>query len=159
MTITKSGTAKTEAGKEHPLVGRYSAQLISDTGQLTQFGAFIETLPPGSSSSLMHWHSNEDEMIYVLTGDITLYEGDHASQLAPGDAACFKAGDPVGHCLKNLSDQDASYMVIGTRSDQDTVTYPGRDRRLIRNGKAREWTDEAGNPATSAYDDPPEATR
>ena len=51
---------------------------ISEPGGLTQFGALIEVLPPGSRSSLKHWHSAEDEMVYVLDGEVTLIEGDAA---------------------------------------------------------------------------------
>ncbi len=40
--------------------GPYRALLVSDTSGLTQFGAFIEILPPGSASSIKHWHAHED---------------------------------------------------------------------------------------------------
>jgi uncharacterized cupin superfamily protein len=154
MTIIKSGTAKTKAGELHPLIGRYSAELLSDTGNLTQFGAFVETLTPGSKSSLLHWHSDEDELVYMLKGTVIVHEGDVRTVLSPGDAACFKAGDPVGHCLENISGEDAVYFLVGTRSGTDTVTYPGRNRRLVRKEAAHRWTDEAGAPAQGPYSDP-----
>lgn len=64
---------------------------ISEAGGLSQFGAFIEVLQPGSCSSLMHWHSSEDELVYVLDGQITLVEGGEVTLLRAGDAATFKA--------------------------------------------------------------------
>lgn len=91
-------------------------------------------------------------MVYVLTGEITLFEGDVATLLTTGDAACFQAGDPTGHCFKNLSEMDASYLVIGTRTDTDIVTYPGRNRRLVRKNGIRTWTDESGAPAADLND-------
>ena len=36
---------------------------ISEVGELSQFGAFVEVLQPGSRSSIRHWHSAEDEMV------------------------------------------------------------------------------------------------
>jgi uncharacterized cupin superfamily protein len=78
---------------------------ISEAGALTQFGALIEVLQPGSRSSIKHWHSSEDEMVYVLDGEITLIEGDTETVLHPGDAATFKAGVPVGHFFENRSTQ------------------------------------------------------
>jgi uncharacterized cupin superfamily protein len=154
MTIIKSGAAKTKTGEAHPLIGSYSAELISDTGNLTQFGAFVETLTPGSKSSLLHWHSEEDELVYMLKGTVTVHEGDIRTILSPGDAACFKAGDPVGHCLENVSSEDAVYFLVGTRSAADIVIYPGRNRRLIRKADKHRWTDEAGAPGTDPYLDP-----
>ncbi|WP_394153746.1 cupin domain-containing protein [Loktanella salsilacus] len=74
-------------------------------------------------------------MVHMLTGTVTLIEGDTQTPMHPGDTACFKAGVPVGHCLRNDGDAPASYMVIGTRSGCDDVTYPlTGDTLSIRNG-------------------------
>ena len=73
---------------------------ISEAGELTQFGAFVEVLQPGCRSSIKHWHSAEDEMVYVLAGEITVIEGASETLMRAGDAATFKAGVAVGHCLE-----------------------------------------------------------
>ena len=129
--------------------GPFEALLYSDSGGLTQFGAFVEILPPGSASSLLHWHAEEDEMIFVLQGRIDLHEGDRVTTLAPELAATFKAGVATGHRLVIRSDAPARYLVIGTRSDQDRVTYPAHDRILHhdRTTKSRHYTTLAGLPA------------
>ena len=130
--------------------GPYEALLFSDAGGLTQFGAFVEILPSGSRSSIKHWHAEEDEMIFMLEGEVLLHEGETKIPLRPGDAATFRAGDPVGHCLENASKNTARYLVIGNRAPKDTVTYPDADRVLHfdRTNSIRRWTDLAGNPAT-----------
>lgn len=154
MPVFSKKTAKTDSSDgEGNSCGPYRALLFSDSGGLTQFGAFEEILPPGSSSSVKHWHAGEDEMIYVLQGDVTLHEGDDSVVMRPGDAATFKAGDPIGHCMQNRSDADVRYLVIGTRSSGDIVTYPDHDRILHvdRNTENRRWTDSAGAPADSPY--------
>jgi uncharacterized cupin superfamily protein len=133
MPLIPQGTSRIDHGDG--VCGQYKAALLSDTGGLTQFGAFIETLPPGSASSTLHWHAQEDEMVHILTGTVTLIEGDMQTAMHPGDTACFQAGIPVGHCLRNDSDAPASYMVIGTRSGRDDVTYPlTGDTLTIRDG-------------------------
>lgn len=76
---------------------------ISEAGGLTQFGAFIEVLQPSCRSSIKHWHSAEDEMVYVLAGEVTVVEGTSETLLHAGDAATFKAGVEVGHYLENRS--------------------------------------------------------
>lgn len=120
--LIKAGTARMDAGDG--ICGPYSADLLSDTGGLTQFGAFIETLPPGSASASPHWHSAEDEMVHILSGTATLSEGDTQTLMQPGDTACFKAGVAAGHCLRNDGDAVVRYLVIETRSGNDVVTYP-----------------------------------
>ncbi|MBV2358310.1 cupin domain-containing protein [Thalassococcus sp. CAU 1522] len=153
MPVHDETTVRRDAGTG--ACGPYEALLFSDSGGLTQFGAFVEILPPGSASSIAHWHSEEDEMVFVLAGTVTLLEGDTETALTPGKAATFKAGVPVGHRLENRSDAPARYLVIGTRAAQDRVTYPGHDRVLhvTRATGERIWTDPAGQPATPLYDD------
>jgi uncharacterized cupin superfamily protein len=126
---------------------------ISEPGGLTQFGANIEILHPGSRSSLKHWHAAEDEMVYVLDGEVTLIEGDVETLLRAGDAATFKAGVAIGHCLHNRSARPARYLVVGTRAARDTISYPDHDRVCRRDRSLPEdiWTDGAGMAASSPY--------
>ena len=133
--------------------GPYRAILLSDTGGLSQFGAFIEILPPGSRSSLKHWHATEDEMVHVLAGEVLLHEGSQTFRLNPGDTATFKAGSAVGHCLENPGPEEARYLVIGTRAPGDVVTYPDHDRVLHfdREAGTRRYTTLDGTPADNPY--------
>ena len=126
-------------------LGPYSSQLISDPGLLTQFGAFIEHLPPGSKSSFRHWHQTEDEMVYMLTGEVVLIKGTETT-LRAGEAACWPAGSPVGHCLENRSGASASYLVVGTRNLVDRVHYPDHDLVTEKDGRARRYLHGDGTP-------------
>ncbi|MFT6075528.1 MAG: putative cupin superfamily protein [Yoonia sp.] len=112
-------------------LGSYTAALYSDAGGLTQFGAFTETLPPGSRSSFKHWHEIEDEFILVIAGTVTLHEGDTVTQMEVGDAACFQVCAAIGHYLENANDTDMTYLVVGTRSPHDVVTYPDHNHSQI----------------------------
>lgn len=133
----------------HPVLGAgggpYSYQLLSDPGGLTQYGAFIETLPPGSKSSFRHWHETEDEMVYILSGEVILVE-DTETPLRAGEAAAWPAGHPVGHCLENRSAADASYLVIGTRNQKDIFHYPDHDLVTHKDGAARQYFHADGRP-------------
>lgn len=147
----------TSDGSDTPC-GPHSARLFSDSGGLTQFGAFEETLPAGSASSIAHWHAREDEMVYMIAGSVTVEEGAESYTLSPGEAATFKAGVANAHRLVNTSEAPATYLVIGTRSRGDTVTYPAHDRVLHFTREAgadtvsdRRYTTLDGAPATSPY--------
>ena len=154
MPVIRPGDAPIEQpDAPHPVLGSYTAHLLSDAGGLTLFGAFTETLPPGSRSSLRHWHVTEDEFIYMLSGAVVAHEGAEQTLLHPGDAVCFKAGDPVGHYLENTSDADATYLVVGTRAPGDVVTYPDHDRVLHydRTKDERRYETLDQKPAGSPY--------
>ncbi|MFL9503661.1 cupin domain-containing protein [Rhodopseudomonas palustris] len=126
-------------------LGPYRYQLISDPGGLTQFGAFIEELAPGSASGFRHWHETEDEMVLILSGEAVLVE-DSETPLRPGDAACWPAGNPVGHRLENRSDAPVRYLVIGTRNASDVIHYTDHDLITHKEGKARRYLHRDGTP-------------
>jgi uncharacterized cupin superfamily protein len=94
---------------------------------LTQFGVNLVRLPAGVWSSQRHWHSHEDEFVYVLRGEVVLVTDEGEETLRAGDCAGFKAGDRNGHCLQNRSLEDAEFLVVGSRHDDDHGEYPDID--------------------------------
>jgi len=96
----------------------------SDAGGLTQFGAYVETLQPGSQSSDRHWHEEQDEFLYMLSGEATVIEEDGAHLLHYGDAACWPAGTANAHQVVNRSGAPCTYLIFGTRMAHDIVHYP-----------------------------------
>src|SRR6185436_17928318 len=82
--------------KAELFAGRREAQLGKAVG-ITQFGVNQITLEPGSISSLRHWHEEEDEFVYVLSGQITLIDDNGEHLLDEGMFAGFPAGCPNAH--------------------------------------------------------------
>ncbi|MDE2179107.1 MAG: cupin domain-containing protein [Xanthomonadaceae bacterium] len=95
---------------------------IGDAAGLSAFGLNLTTLPPGQWSSQRHWHSHEDEFVYVLEGELTLVENAGEILLRAGDCAAFPKGGENGHHLKNHSTAMAVYLEVGSRHPDD-VTY------------------------------------
>ncbi len=116
--------------------GAVDTARVSDTGGLTQFGGFVQTLQPGARSSNRHWHEQEDEFLYVLSGEVTVTEDDGAHVLHPGDAACWPAGVPNAHHVSNRSGAPCSVLIVGTRRTQDVCHYPDLGRTLYSEGEA-----------------------
>jgi uncharacterized cupin superfamily protein len=132
----------------HPITGpgpgSYAYRLLSDLGGLTQFGAFLEELPPGSSSGHRHWHEAEDEMVYLLQGHAVLVE-DTETPIGPGDTLCWPAGHPTGHRIDNRSDAPVRYLVIGTRLERDVVHYTDHDLITHKDGPSRRYLRRDGS--------------
>jgi len=97
-------------------------QRLGDAGGLADFGVNLTRLPPGNWSSQRHWHSHEDEFVYVLEGELTLVEDDGETLLKAGDCATFPKNSGNGHHLINKTDADAVYLEVGTRSRDDVIT-------------------------------------
>jgi uncharacterized cupin superfamily protein len=117
-------------------LGAFETLRLSDAGGLTQFGAYVETLQPGSRSSERHWHEREDELLFVLAGEVTIVENDGEHVLGPGDAACWPAGSANAHSAINRSAAPCSYLVVGTRVTHDVCHYPDARRVLHTEGDA-----------------------
>lgn len=101
---------------------------LGDAGGLTDFGVNLVRLTPGKWSSQRHWHTAEDECVWVLEGEVTLVEDAGETILRPGDFAAWKAGVTDGHHLQNRTDRDAVYLEIGSRKpDTDDCDYPDID--------------------------------
>ncbi len=139
----------TRTGYPEPLnravEGRIRKRLGNAVG-LDQFGVNLTTLKPGAASALRHWHEQEDELIYILAGEVVLVEDDGETPLKPGDAAGFKANTPNGHHLVNRSNQDAIYLEIGTRSKHECAQYPDVDLIMVRDDKGARFTHKNGEP-------------
>jgi uncharacterized cupin superfamily protein len=103
---------------------------LGDAAGLTQFGVNLCRLPPGIWSSQRHWHTDEDELVYVLEGEVVLITNEGEEILHAGDCAGFRAGEANGHQFQNRSSADAVLLEIGTRTATDTVHYPDIDLRL-----------------------------
>ncbi len=138
--ILRREDAQIDAGtpEQNAVMGEFEGVLYSDAGGLTQFGAFVETLQPGARSSDRHWHEQEDEFLFLLTGEATVIEDDGPHHLHPGDAAVWPAGVADGHHVVNRSGLPCSYLVVGSRLPSDTVHYSDIDKLYVReNGVAR----------------------
>ena len=127
-------------------LGQYIAHPLSDAGGLSQFGAFTETLLPGARSGQRHWHSDEDEFVYMLDGIVTLHEDDGATDLPPGSCACWPAGVTNAHSLENRTDRPVTYFVAGSRLPEDDVTYPDIDLHYSRRNGLRTLSHKDGTP-------------
>ena len=108
-------------------------QRLGDAAGLTDFGVNLLRLPPGVWSSQRHWHTAEDEFLYVLEGEVVLVTDAGEQILKAGDCAGFKAGIKEGHHLQNRSSRDAVVLEIGSRKvAEDEGEYPDIDLRFLK---------------------------
>ena len=91
---------------------RWYRRLAPPSG-LSEFGVSHVTLKPGAWSSQRHWHNGEDEFLVMLSGVAVLVEDDGRTVLRPGDCAAWPKGSTNGHHLRNESDEDCIFIVVG----------------------------------------------
>lgn len=102
---------------------------LGDAAGLTKIGVNYTTLGPGAASSMRHWHTHEDELVYVLSGELVLVTDAGEQPLKAGQCAGFPAGHPDGHQLINRGKEPVVYLEISNRDPQDAAHYPDVDLR------------------------------
>jgi len=125
------------------VAGRNRRRLGNAVG-LTDFGVNLVELLPGAASALRHWHSHEDEFVYIVSGELTLVTDAGEQVLTAGMCAGFPKAKADGHHLVNRSAAPASYLEIGSRNLLDEAFYPDDDlqlrrRRTFQHKDGSEW--------------------
>jgi uncharacterized cupin superfamily protein len=99
-------------------------QALGDAFGLSQFGVNLLELPPGTWSSQRHWHEQQEELVYVLDGEVVLVTDEGETTLMQGMTAGFRAGSGNGHHLVNRSDTTVRVLEVGTRTVEEVARYP-----------------------------------
>jgi uncharacterized cupin superfamily protein len=115
---------------------------LGDPFGLADFGVNLVRLEPGAASSQRHWHTEEDELVYVLEGEPTLVTEAGRTVLRPGMVAGFAKGRADGHHLRNETDRPVRFLVVGSRHAGDACHYPDIDLQLSPDGVYRKKSGE-----------------
>ncbi len=101
-------------------------------GEDYRIGIAIEELPPGKLSAPAHYHTLEEEHVFILKGSLNLRIGQERFPMRAGDYVCFPAGHRAAHNLCNDGDGICRYVVVGERNPNDVVVYPDSNKVLVR---------------------------
>ena len=128
-------TLPVKKGFEYPepfkaAVATRERRALGDALGLKNFGVNFTRLPPGDASSQRHWHSRQDEFVYIIEGKVVLVTDAGEQVLGAGVAAGFPANSGDGHQLVNRSGRDVIYLEVGDRSANDACDYPDIDLQV-----------------------------
>ena len=129
---------RTTSGYPEPFRSRVlprEKRALGDALGLTRIGVNLTTLPPGKESSMRHHHSHEDELVFVLEGEVVLRTDEGEQLLTAGTCAAFPAGSGDGHQLVNRSDRPARYLEVSNRDPADEAVYSDDDLACRKDGK------------------------
>lgn len=141
--------ANTGCGYPEPFRARVqprARRALGDAAGLTKFGVNYTTLGPGAASAMRHWHTLEDELVFVLSGELVLVTNAGERPLRAGECAGFPAGHADGHQLVNRGTTPAVYLEIGNRDAADAVHYPDVDLEWNAPGAPGQYSHKDGRP-------------
>ena len=100
---------------------------LGDHAGLKNYGVNLVRVMPGGQSSARHAHSKQDEFVYVVEGELVLVTDAGRETVGPGACIGFPAGTGDGHHFLNLGDRNATFLVVGDRTQSGEVSYPDID--------------------------------
>lgn len=103
---------------------RFRRKQLSEAADGDSLGCSLYELPPGHKSWPFHYHTANEEAIYVLdgAGQIRLAEDTHA--LTAGDYVALPAGESGGHRVINDGEAPLRYLAVSTMVEPDVTVYP-----------------------------------
>jgi uncharacterized cupin superfamily protein len=104
---------------------------LGDIVGLTGFGFHIMEVQPGKDSTEHHFHYNEDECIYVLSGEGIAKIGDDYFPVSEGDFLGYRKGG-MPHSIKNTGSTVLKCIGVGQRLESDVVDYPEQKKQIFR---------------------------
>ncbi|WP_135851126.1 cupin domain-containing protein [Halorussus salinus] len=89
-----------------------------------ELGASLYELPPGKRSWPYHYHTGNEEALYLLAGSGTLRLDGETVALSAGDYVALPADESGAHRVVNDSDEPLRYLAVSTMNDPDVTVYP-----------------------------------
>jgi uncharacterized cupin superfamily protein len=115
---------------------------LSNAVDADDLGCSLYELPPGERSWPYHYHTANEEAIYVLAGDGKLRTPEGLEPLTAGDYATFPADESGGHRVVNDGDDPLRYLALSTMNEPDITVYPEMEKFGIYVGSPPGGRDE-----------------
>ena len=122
-----------------PGQGRW-ATLESDANRFTQFGINVHIVEPGQPNALYHGESNQEGFL-VLHGECLLVVEEQERTLRQWDFVHFPPG--TRHVVVGAGDGPCAILMVGTRAEDETLTYPVSEVAAKHGASAVETTSVA----------------
>lgn len=113
---------------------------LSNALSMKHLGIHIVRVEPGKESTQFHFHHQEEEFIYIISGKGIAEIGEAEFEVEVGDFMGFTAPS-LPHCLRNPFNIDLIYLVGGERLNFDICDYPKLKKRQFRCNENRQLVD------------------
>ncbi|OVE85613.1 cupin domain-containing protein [Natronolimnobius baerhuensis] len=100
---------------------------LSNGVDAADIGCSLYELPAGARSWPYHYHTANEEALYVLSGKGLLIAADGEHPLEAGDYVTFPATERGGHRIVNDSDGPLQYLLLSTMNEPDITVYPDKE--------------------------------
>ena len=97
---------------------------LSNAVGASELGCRLYELLPDGESWPYHYHTANEEAVYILEGEGTLRHEDVKEELVAGDFVHLPADESGGHQVVNDGDEPLRYLAFSTMNEPDVTVYP-----------------------------------
>ncbi|TYT61206.1 cupin domain-containing protein [Natrialba swarupiae] len=121
---------------------RFRRKQLSEAADADDLGCSLYELPPGERSWPYHYHTGNDEAVFVLDGEGVLRCEDGETSLEAGDFVAFPTAEEGAHQIVNDGDAPLRYLMVSTMNEPDITVYPEMDKIGVYAGSPPGGRDE-----------------
>lgn len=104
------------------------ARSLGDAVGMTTIGIHLVRVAPGNATTEFHFHHQDEEWVYILSGRGIAEIGEECFEVGAGDFMGFVMKS-LPHAMRNSFDTDLVYLVGGARCPFDVCDYPRIGKR------------------------------
>ena len=106
---------------------------VSGPNEGNQTVAAFYTVPPGKSNYPFHYHTTNEEVFYIISGNGILETFECKYEISSGDIIVCPAGKSGAHKIINSSEtENLVYLDVDTNNTPDIAYYPHSNKLGIR---------------------------
>ncbi len=113
---------------------------LTDAVGMKRIGVHLVRVESGKETTQFHFHRQEEEFIYIISGRGVAEIGDMEFEVEAGDFMGFTAPS-LPHSMKNPFEEDLVYLMGGERCSFDICDYPRLKKRMFRVNQERQLVD------------------
>lgn len=107
---------------------QFRRKQLGEAADGEEIGCSLYEIPPGKRSWPYHYHTGNEEAIYVLSGAGTIRHDGGSNPLEAGDYVACPAGEAGGHRVVNDGDEPLRYLAVSTMNEPDVTVYPESEK-------------------------------
>ncbi len=104
-----------------------TASRVGERAGAEHLGASVYELKPGDEM-IFHYHVQREELLIVLSGELSLRTATGWEQLPEGEVVAFPRGERGAHGYRNDSNQPAHVLMISEMTGPNISVYPDKNQ-------------------------------
>lgn len=102
----------------------YRRKALASAANAENLGCSLYVVPPGKRPFPYHYHTANEEAIFVLSGSGSLRTREDTLEITVGDYVALPVGEPGVRQVINTSDDPLRYLCLSTMIAPEIIRYP-----------------------------------